>query len=35
VVPKGERSPDWLNAFVRSEITKWAAPIKASGTTLD
>jgi tripartite-type tricarboxylate transporter receptor subunit TctC len=35
VVPKAERSPDYLNAFIRSEITKWAAPIKASGTALD
>ena len=35
VVPKAERSPDYLNAFIRSEITKWAAPIKASGTSLD
>jgi tripartite-type tricarboxylate transporter receptor subunit TctC len=35
VVPKAERSPDWLNAFIRSEITKWAAPIRASGTSLD
>ena len=35
VVPKAQRSPDWLNAFVRSEISKWAAPIKASGTSLD
>jgi tripartite-type tricarboxylate transporter receptor subunit TctC len=35
VVPKAERSPEWLNAFVRSEISKWAGPIKASGTTLD
>src|SRR5580704_3489965 len=35
VVPKAERSPDYLNAFIRSEIEKWAAPIKASGTSLD
>jgi tripartite-type tricarboxylate transporter receptor subunit TctC len=35
VPPPAQRSPDWLNGFIRSEITKWAAPIKASGTSLD
>jgi tripartite-type tricarboxylate transporter receptor subunit TctC len=35
VVPKSQRAPDWLDRFVRSEIEKWAAPIKASGTSLD
>jgi tripartite-type tricarboxylate transporter receptor subunit TctC len=35
VVPKAERSPEWLNRFIRSEIAKWGPPIKASGTSLD
>lgn len=26
-----QRTPEWLGQFVRSEIEKWAAPIKASG----
>src|SRR5947207_916903 len=29
------RSPDYLVKFVRSEIEKWAAPIKASGVAVD
>jgi len=28
-------SPERLRAFVESEIAKWAAPIKASGVTID
>ena len=28
-------TPDYLAKFVRSEITKWAAPIKASGVSVD
>jgi tripartite-type tricarboxylate transporter receptor subunit TctC len=35
VPPPTQRTADYLNQFIRSEITKWAAPIKASGTTLD
>jgi len=35
VVPPAQRSPEYLNQFIRSEIKKWAAPIKASGTSLD
>jgi len=35
VPPPAQRSPGWLNGFIRSEITKWAAPIKATGTSLD
>ncbi|HLH92992.1 MAG TPA: tripartite tricarboxylate transporter substrate binding protein [Xanthobacteraceae bacterium] len=35
VVPKDERSPEWLNRFIRSEIEKWGPPIRASGTSLD
>ena len=30
-----QRSPEYLADFIRSEIAKWAAPIKASGTVLD
>jgi tripartite-type tricarboxylate transporter receptor subunit TctC len=30
-----QQSPQWLGAFVKSEIEKWAAPIKASGVTAD
>jgi tripartite-type tricarboxylate transporter receptor subunit TctC len=30
-----QQSPDWLGSFVKSEIEKWAAAIKASGVTAD
>jgi tripartite-type tricarboxylate transporter receptor subunit TctC len=30
-----QQSPEWLGEFVKSEITKWAAPIKASGVSAD
>ena len=33
VVPEKERSPAYLADFVRREIDKWAAPIRASGAT--
>src|SRR5437870_727949 len=29
------RSPDYLQRFIASEIEKWAAPIKASGASID
>ena len=35
VPPPEQRSPEFLAQFIRSEISKWAAPIKASGTVLD
>ncbi len=35
VPPPAERGPAYLGKFLQSEITKWAAPIKASGTSLD
>ncbi len=35
VPPSEQRSPEFLARFIRSEISKWAAPIKASGTVLD
>src|SRR5262249_26391763 len=31
----GQRTPEFLAQFIRSEIAKWAAPIKASGTVLN
>jgi tripartite-type tricarboxylate transporter receptor subunit TctC len=35
VVAKERQSPDYLAQFVKSEIEKWAAPIKQSGATAD
>ena len=35
VPPADQRSPEFLNQFIRSEIAKWAVPIKASGTVLN
>ncbi len=35
VAAPNERSPEYLAKFVRSEIEKWAAPIKASGVSAD
>lgn len=35
VVSKDRRSPEYLGKFVKSEIEKWAAPIKASGASVD
>jgi tripartite-type tricarboxylate transporter receptor subunit TctC len=35
VTAKNRRSPEYLTQFVKSEIERWAAPIKASGVTLD
>jgi len=35
VVAPERRSPDYLRQFVESEIKKWAAPIKASGISMD
>lgn len=34
VVPE-RRTPEYLHAFVTSEIAKWAAPIKASGAIIE
>jgi tripartite-type tricarboxylate transporter receptor subunit TctC len=35
-VPAPERrSPEYLGRFVKSEIEKWAVPIKASGVSAD
>ena len=35
VTAKDRRSPEYLTKFVKSEIERWAGPIKASGVTLD
>ena len=35
VVSADRRSPDYLGNFVKSEIEKWAAPIKASGVVVE
>jgi tripartite-type tricarboxylate transporter receptor subunit TctC len=35
VVADDRATPQYLAQFVKSEITKWAAPIKASGVTID
>jgi len=33
--PPARQGPEYLGKFLRSEIDKWAPPIKASGTSLD
>jgi tripartite-type tricarboxylate transporter receptor subunit TctC len=35
IVPEGRATPEQLAKFVEREIEKWAAPIKASGVTVD
>jgi len=35
VAQAAQRSPDYLGGFIRSEVDKWAGPIKASGMSLD
>ena len=35
VTPKDRRSPEFLTSFVKSELARWVAPIKASGVNLD
>jgi tripartite-type tricarboxylate transporter receptor subunit TctC len=35
IVASDRRSPEYLAMFVKSEIEKWAAPIKASGVTVE
>jgi tripartite-type tricarboxylate transporter receptor subunit TctC len=35
IVPPERRTPAYLSQFVKSEIEKWAAPIKQSGAQLD
>lgn len=35
VAKKDEQSPQWLGDFVKSEVKKWEAPIKASGVQVE
>ncbi len=35
IVPEERATPQYLSQFLKSEIEKWAAPIKASGVTVD
>jgi tripartite-type tricarboxylate transporter receptor subunit TctC len=35
VAPPPQRSPEHLGKFIRSEIDKWAGPIRASGVSLE
>jgi len=35
VVPQERATPHYLAEFVRSEIEKWAGPIKASGVSVE
>jgi tripartite-type tricarboxylate transporter receptor subunit TctC len=35
VVSDDRATPEYLGQFVKSEIEKWAGPIKASGITID
>jgi tripartite-type tricarboxylate transporter receptor subunit TctC len=35
VAPPPQRSPEYLGQFIRSEIDKWAGPIRASGVSME
>jgi hypothetical protein len=35
IVPDNEATPQYLGSFVDSEIKKWAAPIQASGVSVE
>jgi tripartite-type tricarboxylate transporter receptor subunit TctC len=35
IVPDDDTTPQYLGNFVKSEIAKWAAPIKASGVSVE
>jgi tripartite-type tricarboxylate transporter receptor subunit TctC len=35
IVPDERATPEYLAGFVKSEIEKWAAPIKASGASVE
>jgi len=35
IVSDDRATPQYLGTFVKSEIEKWAAPIKASGTVVE
>jgi tripartite-type tricarboxylate transporter receptor subunit TctC len=35
IAPDNEATPDYLGNLVKSEIAKWAVPIKASGVSVE
>ena len=35
IVPAEKQTPEYLDQFVKSEIEKWAAPIRASGAEVE
>jgi hypothetical protein len=35
IVSDNEATPEYLGKFVKSEIEKWAVPIKESGVTVE
>jgi hypothetical protein len=35
IVSEDRTTPDYLAGFVKSEIEKWAAPIKSSGVVVE
>jgi hypothetical protein len=35
IVSDDRATPEYLGQFLKSEIEKWAGPIKASGVTVD
>ena len=35
IVPAHRATPEYLKELVRSEINKWAGPIRASGVTVE
>jgi tripartite-type tricarboxylate transporter receptor subunit TctC len=35
IVPEDKMTPEYLDKFVKSEIEKWAAPIRASGAVIE
>jgi hypothetical protein len=34
-IAPGRQTPEYLAAFVKREVAKWAAPIRASGIRVD
>ena len=35
IVPADKATPEYLDKFVKSEIEKWAAPIRTSGAVIE
>ena len=35
IVPDDEATPEYLGKFVKSEIAKWAVPIRESGVSVE